>query len=56
MDGNSDINLQGENLESVHTFKYLEAILAENGDFAAEMTQIQSCMMEKLEEGIGNSG
>ncbi len=43
MDGNSDINLQGENLESVHTFKYLEAILAENGDLDAEMTHsIQS--------------
>ena len=31
-DGNSDINLQGENLERVNTFKYLGATLAENGD------------------------
>ena len=42
-DGNSDINIQGENLERVNTFKYLGAILAENGDFDAEMThRIQS--------------
>ena len=31
-DGNSDINLQGQNLERVNTFKYLGATLAENGD------------------------
>ena len=31
LDGNSDINLQGENLESVDTFKYPGAKLAENG-------------------------
>ena len=33
MDGNSDINLQGQNLERVNTFKYLGATLAENGDW-----------------------
>ena len=38
LDGNSDMNLQGENLERVITFKYLGAILAENGDLDAEMT------------------
>ena len=27
LDGNSDINLQGENLKTVNTFKYLEATL-----------------------------
>ena len=32
LDGNSDINLQGQNLERVNTFKYLGATLAENGD------------------------
>ena len=40
---NSDINLQGQNLERVNTFKYLGATLAENGDLDAEMTRrIQS--------------
>ena len=39
LDGNSDINLQGQNLERVNTFKYLGATLAENGDLDAEMTQ-----------------
>ena len=43
LDGNSDINIQGYNLERVNTFKYLGATLAENGDLAAEMThRIQS--------------
>ena len=40
MDGNSDINLQGHNLERVNTFKYLGATLAENGELDAEMTHI----------------
>ena len=31
LNGNSDINLQGQNLERVNTFKYLGATLAENG-------------------------
>ena len=31
LDGNSDINIQGQNLERVNTFKYLGATLAENG-------------------------
>ena len=43
LDGNSDINLQGQNFERVNTFKYLGATLAENGDVDAEMThRIQS--------------
>ena len=43
LDGNSDINLQGHNLERVNTFKYLGATLAENGDLDAEMAhRIQS--------------
>ena len=43
LDGNSDIDLQGQNLERVNTFKYLGATMAENGDLAAEMThRIQS--------------
>ena len=43
LDGNSDINLQGDNLERVNTFKYLGATLEENGDLDAEMTHsIQS--------------
>ena len=42
-DGNSDVNIQGENLERVNTFKYLGATLTENGDLDAEMThRIQS--------------
>ena len=42
-DGTSDVNIQGENLEQVNTFKYLGATLAENGDLDAEMThRIQS--------------
>ena len=43
LDGNSDINIQGQDLERVNTFKYLGATLAENGDLDAEMThRIQS--------------
>ena len=43
LDGNSDINIQGENVERVNTFKYIGATLAENGDLDAEMThRIQS--------------
>ena len=38
LDGNSDINIQGENLERMNTFKYLGATLAENGDLDTEMT------------------
>ncbi len=42
-DGNSDVNIQGENLERVKTFKYLGATLAEYGGLDAEMThRIQS--------------
>ena len=42
LDGNSDINLQGQTLEPVNTITYL-AILADNGDLDAEMThRIQS--------------
>ena len=40
LDGNSDINLQGQNLERVNTFKYLGATLADNVDLDAEMTHI----------------
>ena len=39
-DGNSDINLQGHNLERVNTFKYIGATLAEPGDLDAEMTHM----------------
>ncbi len=43
LDGNSDINIQGENLERMNTFKYLGATLAENGDLDTKMThRIQS--------------
>ena len=43
LDGNSDINIQGENLERVNTFKYLGATFARNGHLDAEMThRIQS--------------
>ena len=54
MDGNSDINLQGQNLERVNTFKYLGATLAENGDLATEMThRIQSGWKNwKRESGV----
>ena len=37
LDGNSDINIQGENLERVNIFKYRGATLAENGDLDEEM-------------------
>ena len=40
LDGNSDSNIQGENLERVNTFKYIGAPLADNGDLDAEMTRI----------------
>ena len=43
LDVNSDINIQGVNLERVSTFKYLGSTLTENGDLHAEMThRIQS--------------
>ena len=45
LDGNSDINLQGQNLERVNTFKYL----------GAEMTHRIQTGLQKLEEGIGDS-
>ncbi len=38
LDVNSDINIQGENLERMDTFKYLGATLAENGDLDTEIT------------------
>ena len=38
-DGNSDVSIQGDNLERVNTFKYLGATLAENGDLDAEMKE-----------------
>ena len=38
LDGNSDINLQEENLERLNTFKYIGATVADNGDLDAEMT------------------
>ena len=37
LDGNSDINPQGEDLERVNTLKYLGATLVENRDLDAEM-------------------
>ena len=55
MNGNSDINLQGHNLERVNTFKYLGATLAENGDLDAEMTHRIQSGWKKREEGIGDS-
>ena len=42
LDGNSDINLQAENLERLNTFKYIGATVADNGGLDAEMTHIQS--------------
>ena len=43
LDGNPDINLQGDNVERVSAFKYLGATLAEKGDLDAEVThRIQS--------------
>ena len=44
LDGNSDIKIQGENLERMNTFKYLGATLAENGDLDTEM-------MHRLQSG-----
>ena len=38
LDGHSYINLQGDTLARVNTFKYLGETLAENGDLYAEMT------------------
>ena len=40
LDGNSDINREGDNLERVNIFKYLGATLAENRDLDAEMTHL----------------
>ena len=55
MDGNSDINLQGDNWERVTTFKYLGATLTENGELDAKMTHIIQSGWNKLEECIGGS-
>ena len=56
LDGNSDINLHGQNLERVNTFKYLGATLAENGDLDAEMThRIQSGWQNWKRVYIGDS-
>ena len=54
LDGNSEIKLQGHNLERVDTFKHLGATLAENGALAAEMThRMQSGWMNwKRASGI----
>ena len=56
LDVNSDINIQGQNLERVNTFKY-RATLAENGDleFGCRDDAQNTIRMEKLEEGIGYS-
>ena len=43
LDGDSDINIQGENLERMNTFKYLGVTLADNGNLDAEMTYIMQC-------------
>ena len=51
LDGNSDINLQGDNVERVNTFKYLGATLAYNGDLDTEMTCI-----EYNQDGITGKG
>ena len=50
LDGNSDINLHGDNLERVIAFKYLGSTLAENGELDAKMTH----RMDKT--GRGNRG
>ena len=43
LDGNSDINLHGHNLERVNTFKFLGATLSEHGALDADMARrIQS--------------
>ena len=43
MNLDGDINIQGQNLERVNTFKYLGATLSENGDLDVEMMhRIQS--------------
>ena len=55
LDGNSDINIHGDNLERVTTFKYLGSTLAENGDLDAKMAHRKQSGWEKLEEGIGES-
>ena len=50
-DGNPDINLKGENLERANTFKYLGETLAQNGDLAAEMTNIEYNQDGRTERG-----
>ena len=56
LDGNSDINLQGQNLERVNTFKYLGATLAENGDLDAEMTHRIQSLNQDGKTGRGYRG
>ena len=53
LDGNSDINLQGQHLERVNTFKYRGATLAENGDLAAEMTRRIQTGWQNWKRGSG---
>ena len=41
LDGNSDVNQQGDNLERVNAFEYLGATLAEHIYLDAEMTHLE---------------
>ena len=47
LDGNSDINIQGENLERVNTFKYVGATLTENGGDAYNTIKIGDSVRPK---------
>ena len=55
LDGNSDINLHGDNLERVVAFKYLGSTLSENGDLDGKMTHIIQPGWTQLEERIVGS-
>ena len=53
LDGNSDINIKGENLKRVNTFKYVGATLADNEDLDAEMTHRIQAGWKKPEDISG---
>ena len=52
--GNSDINLQRDNLERVIIFRYLSATLAENGGMAVERTHVIQSGWRYWVQGIGD--
>ena len=54
MEMGTQISINRERIWRVTTFKYLGAILTENGEFDAKMTHIVQSGWKNVEEGIGD--